>query len=145
MYDLGCTASSSGRRYGGRSENIAWPDSNEVHKVLTGEALQASCYRCHELKPRKGAEKALQGAKFFYEAASDTCHTTEGRKGASYGPDLSDVGSFLGLKDIHTAIESPKAEPANSIMPKFSLAPDDIRAISYFLKSRVKDPTMKHR
>jgi cytochrome c2 len=113
---------------------------DEVNKVLSGEALQASCYQCHDLKPLKGAEKAWKGSKLFSEAACDTCHTTGALRGASYGPDLSDAGSFLGLKQIQTAIENPKAEPENSIMPKFSLPPEEVKAISYFLKSRVKDP-----
>jgi mono/diheme cytochrome c family protein len=91
------------------------------------------------LKPLKGAEQAWQGSALFSETACDTCHTTGGRKGASYGPDLSDAGSFLGLKEIQAAIENPKADLVNSIMPKFSLSPDEIKAISYFLKSRVKE------
>ena len=114
--------------------------TTNARKVLAGEDLQASCYRCHELKPLKGAEKAWQGSRLFSETACDTCHTTGGRKGASYGPDLSDAGSFLGLKEIQAAIENPKADLVNSIMPKFGLSPEEIKAISYFLKSRVKEP-----
>jgi mono/diheme cytochrome c family protein len=49
------------------------------------------------------------------------------------------VGSFLGLKQIQLAIEDPKADPINSIMPKFSLSPSQIKAITYFLKSRAKE------
>jgi mono/diheme cytochrome c family protein len=45
----------------------------------------------------------------------------------------------LGLKQIQRAIDDPRAEPENSIMPKFSLSPEQIRAISYFLKSRMKE------
>jgi mono/diheme cytochrome c family protein len=64
----------------------------------------------------------------------------DGSEGGRYGPDLSQVGSFLGLKQIQAAIEEPKADPENSIMPRFSLSPDQIKAISYFLKSRTKEP-----
>ena len=96
------------------------------------------------LKPLKGAEQAWQGSRLFSETACDTCHTTGGRKGASYGPDLSDAGSFLGLKEIQAAIENPKADLVNSIMPKFPLSPDEIKAISYFLKSRVKEPVLRN-
>ena len=59
---------------------------------------------------------------------------------SSYGPDLSEAGSFLGLMQIRTAIENPKANLENSIMPKFGLSPEEVNALSYFLKSRVKEP-----
>jgi len=45
----------------------------------------------------------------------------------------------LGLRQIQDAINDPKADPENSIMPKFSLSPEQIKAISYFLKSRMKE------
>jgi mono/diheme cytochrome c family protein len=139
MYDLGCTACHLGEGMAADTKISHGRMGNEARKVLAGEDLQASCYQCHELKPLKGAERAWRGSRLFSETACDTCHTTGGRKGASYGPDLSDAGSFLGLKEIRTAIENPKADLVNSIMPKFPLSPDEIKAISYFLKSRVKE------
>jgi mono/diheme cytochrome c family protein len=113
---------------------------NEAQKVLAGEDLQASCYLCHELKPLRGAEKAWQGSRLFSETACDTCHTRSGEKGSNYGPDLSEAGSFLGLTQIRTAIGNPRAKLENSIMPKFGLSPEEVHALSYFLKSRVKAP-----
>ena len=111
----------------------------EARKVLAGENVQASCYRCHDLKPLPGAEKAWEGFQLFSVNACDTCHNVDGLAGGVYGPDLSSVGSSLGLKQIQTAIEDPKADPENSIMPKFGLSPEQIKSISYFLKSRVKE------
>jgi cytochrome c553 len=71
--------------------------------------------------------------------ACDTCHNVDGLAGGIYGPDLSAVGSSLGLRQIQAAINDPKADPVNSIMPKFSLSPEQITGISYFLKSRMKE------
>jgi cbb3-type cytochrome oxidase cytochrome c subunit len=110
-----------------------------ARKVLAGENLQASCYQCHDLKPIPGAEKAWEGFQLFSMNACDTCHNVDGLAGGRYGPDLSGVGSLLGLQQIQTAIEDPKADPENSIMPKFSLSPGQIKSISYFLKSRAKE------
>jgi len=112
---------------------------NEARRVLAGQDLQASCYRCHDLKPLPGAEKAWQGFQLFSANACDTCHNVDGMAGGRYGPDLSEMGSFLGLKQIQKAIEEPKADPENSIMPKFSLSPEQIQAIAYFLKSRTRE------
>ena len=111
----------------------------EARRVLAGKGVQASCYRCHDLKPLPGAEKAWEGSQLFSANACDTCHNIDGLAGGIYGPDLSSIGSSLGLKQIQAEIEYPKADPENSIMPKFSLSPEEIKAISYFLKSRIKE------
>ena len=72
----------------------------EARKVLAGENVQASCYRCHDLKPLPGAEKAWEGFQLFSMNACDTCHNVDGLSGGIYGPDLSAVGSSLGLRQI---------------------------------------------
>lgn len=109
--------------------------------LLKGKALQASCYRCHELAPLLGAEPAFRGYRLFLEKACDTCHHVAGLgEGGRFGPDLSTVGSHLGLAQIEEAIREPKKAPANSIMPRFPLSGAQVTQIGYFLKSRVKDP-----
>jgi mono/diheme cytochrome c family protein len=140
MSDLGCTACHLGEGMAADLKISHGRAGNEAQKVLAGEDLQASCYLCHELKPLRGAEKAWQGGRLFSETACDTCHTRSGEKGSSYGPDLSEAGSFLGLTQIRTAIINPRAKLENSIMPKFGLSPEEVNALSYFLKSRVKAP-----
>ena len=137
--DLGCTGCHLGE---GMARNLIVSHGRiglEARKVLTRTDVQASCYRCHDLKPLPGAEKAWEGFQQFSMNACDTCHNVDGLVGGTYGPDLSAVGSSLGLKQIQTAIDDPKADPENSIMPKFSLSPEQIKAISYFLKSRMKE------
>src|SRR5512139_351904 len=111
----------------------------EARKVLMSGDVQASFYRCHDLKPLQGAEKAWEGFQLFSMNACDTCHNVDGLAGGIYGPDLSAIGSSLGLRQIQAAINDPKADPVNSIMPKFSLSPEQIKAISYFLKSRMRE------
>jgi len=59
---------------------------------------------------------------------------------------LISAGRFLvGSQSDPTAINDPKADPINSIMPKFSLSPEEIKAISYFLKSRMKESPYERR
>lgn len=139
IYDLGCTGCHLGE---GMARDLVLSHGipgMDARKVLAAGDLQASCYQCHELKPLKGAEKAWEGFQLFLANACDVCHNVDGLGGGRYGPDLSAVGSFLGLKQIQQAIEEPKADPENSIMPKFSLSPEQVKSISYFLKSRVKE------
>jgi len=139
MDDLGCTGCHLGEGMARDPIISHGRVGMEARKVLAGENLQASCYRCHDLKPLPGAEKAWEGFQLFSLNACDTCHNVDGLSGGIYGPDLSAVGSSLGLRQIQAAINDPKADPENSIMPKFSLSPEQIKAISYFLKSRMKE------
>jgi mono/diheme cytochrome c family protein len=137
--DLGCTGCHWGE---GMARDLVISHgfmADGARKVLSGEDLQASCYRCHELKVLKGAEKAWDGFRLFSLNACDTCHNVEGLRGGRYGPDLSEAGSFLSLQQIQKAIVDPKADLENSIMPKFSLSPAQIKHLSYFLKSRTRE------
>ena len=137
--DLGCTGCHLGEGMAGDLTISHGRLGLEARRVLAGKGVQASCYRCHDLKPLPGAEKAWEGSQLFSANACDTCHNIDGLAGGIYGPDLSSIGSSLGLKQIQAEIEEPKADPENSIMPKFSLSPEEIKAISYFLKSRIKE------
>jgi cytochrome c553 len=139
MDDLGCTGCHLGEGMAGDLTLSHGRIGMESRKVLAGEDVQASCYRCHDLKPLSGAEKAWEGFQLFTMNACDTCHNVDGLAGGIYGPDLSAVGSSLGLRQIQAAINDPRADPVNSIMPKFSLSPEQITGISYFLKSRMKE------
>lgn len=112
-----------------------------ARSVLTGKGLQASCYTCHELQPLAGAEQAWKGYRLFIDKACDTCHHVAGLgRGGRYGPDLSAVGSHLGLAQLEEATREPKLAPANSIMPRFPLSRGQAAQIGYFLKSRVRTP-----
>jgi len=140
IYELGCTACHLGEGMAADLKISHGRVGDEVRKTLSGEAIQSTCYRCHQLGPLRGAEKAWKGYLLFLENACGLCHSTGEAKGAAYGPDLSDAGSFLSLKQIQMVIENPKKVLEDSIMPKFSLPPEQIRYISYFLKSRIKAP-----
>ena len=139
--NLGCTACHLGEGMALDEEISHGLPGLGARTVLKGRDLQATCYTCHELKPLKGAENAWDGYQLYQKKACNTCHdlagmTTVGR----YGPDLSHIGSYLGLKQLNEAIRDPKKDPPNSTMPRFPLSSRLAQGISYFLKSRVKAP-----
>ena len=108
IYALGCTGCHLGE---GMARDLVISHGflgMGARKVLAREDLQASCYRCHELKPLSGAEKAWEGFQLFSANACDTCHNVAGQGGGRYGPDLSEVGSFLGLKRFKTPLKTPR-------------------------------------
>ena len=112
-----------------------------ARKVLAGEDLQARCYVCHPLQPLMGAEEAWKGYRLYREKGCDLCHRVAGaQSGGRFGPDLSDVGSQLGLEKLVEAVKEPDLSPPNSIMPRFPLSGAQRQNLSYFLKSRVDNP-----
>lgn len=112
-----------------------------ARSILKGKDLQASCYTCHPLAPLKGAEKVYRGGKLFIDNACDSCHHIAGfGRGGRFGPDLSAIGSTLGLDALEEAIREPRKEPVNSSMPKFALSKGQIQSLTWFLKSRVASP-----
>lgn len=139
MEELGCTGCHLGEGMARDLKISHGRTGTEARKILAGADVQASCYRCHDVKPLPGAEKAWEGSQLFSRNACDLCHTLDSREGGTYGPDLSNVGSALGLKQIRTAIDEPKKDLETSIMPKFALTPEEITALSYYLKSRMKE------
>ncbi|WP_302504335.1 c-type cytochrome [Geoalkalibacter halelectricus] len=114
-----------------------------ARQVLTGRDVQGRCYACHLLDatPLAGAERPWQGYQLFREKACGLCHHIGGlATGGHFGPDLSHIGSQLGLEQLHTAIRDPRSDPPNSIMPRFPLSRSQVRDLAWFLKSRVADP-----
>jgi mono/diheme cytochrome c family protein/cbb3-type cytochrome oxidase cytochrome c subunit len=141
MENLGCTGCHLGEGMAFDPELSHGLPGYGARKILKGKELQASCYTCHELKPLKGAEQAWKGYELFALKPCGTCHRLAMLKsGGYYGPDLSDIGSYLGLDKLYEAVHDPKKEPVNSIMPRFPLSRSQVTQITYFLKNQVKDP-----
>lgn len=139
--DLGCTGCHLGEGMALDIEASHGRIGNGSRRVLAGEELQASCYRCHELAPLRGAARAWNGYRLFRELACAACHhLTEGGHGGRYGPDLSRVGTYLSIEAIEVAVADPRREPETSSMPRFPLSETEVADLSYFLKSRVENP-----
>ncbi|MFO7982684.1 MAG: c-type cytochrome [Desulfuromonadales bacterium] len=112
-----------------------------ARKVLSGPEVQGRCYACHEVEPLEGAEASWAGYELYIRNACNLCHHIRGLSGGfGYGPELSDIGSQLGLEHLMEAVRDPAKEPPNSIMPRFPLSHNQVRNLAFFLKSRVSKP-----
>jgi mono/diheme cytochrome c family protein len=135
---LGCTACHLGE---GMALDLNVSHGLGARRILTGKDLQATCFSCHPAGPLAGAEPVWNGYRQFHVKACTTCHATGAENpGGFYGPDLSEIGSVLGLDRLQEAILEPDREPVNSRMPRFPLSKNQARQISYYLKSLMGTP-----
>ena len=133
---LGCTACHLGEGMALDLEISHGLPGSGGRDILTGEDLQASCFRCHPPGPLPGGEEAWQGYQQFFAKACNTCHVFQpNAPGGYYGPDLIRIGTVFGLAAIQEAIREPRKAPVNSTMPRFPLSKKQVRQVSYFLKS----------
>ncbi len=139
--DLGCTGCHLGEGMALDTRISHGRIGDRSRAILSGPDVQAACYRCHRLGPLAGAERAWNGYRLFRDMACDACHhvATVGR-GARYGPDLSHVGTYLGLEQLVTAVADPRRGAGAFGMPRFPLSDAEVRDLAYFLKSRVENP-----
>jgi mono/diheme cytochrome c family protein len=110
-------------------EDWPWP-------MLPKEAIQANCVQCHGEPDWPHAPLVHQGRRLFYERACYTCHTIGGLSYGSIGPELTDVGRKRRMTYVKGKIENPRATNPTSTMPRQELTPEQVLALSVFLKSQ---------
>jgi mono/diheme cytochrome c family protein len=110
-------------------EDWPWP-------MLPKEAIQANCVQCHGEPDWPHAPLVHQGRRLFYERACYTCHTIGGLSYGSIGPELTDVGRRRRITYVKEKIENPRATVPTSTMPRQELTPEQVLALSVFLKSQ---------
>jgi mono/diheme cytochrome c family protein len=110
-------------------EDWPWP-------MLPKEAIQANCVQCHGEADWPHAPLVHQGRRLFYERACYTCHTIGGLSYGSIGPELTDVGRKRRMTYVKGKIENPRATNPTSTMPRQELTPEQVLALSVFLKSQ---------
>ena len=141
LESLGCTSCHLGEGMALDSKLSHGQTGLGGRQVLSGQEVQGRCYACHKLNPLEGAERPWQGYELFRQKACSLCHPLDGIPNIGhFGPDLSRIGSQLGLDRLLSAIRDPRSDPPNSIMPRFPLSRSQARDVSLSLKSRVADP-----
>lgn len=110
-------------------EEWPWP-------LLPRDAIQANCVQCHSETDWPGAPLVNQGRRLFFERACYTCHTIAGLSYGSIGPELTEEGRRRRVEFIRTKIENPRASNPLSTMPRQELAPEQVLALTTFLRAQ---------
>ena len=151
--EFGCTVCHDGQGRGldaeySHGKDEYWPDpllgfttqdhwrKDHAPKLKGKEYMQANCAQCHTDVDFPGTAQVNRGRQLFFSNNCYGCHRIEGLSDGTIGPDLSDVGRKWKLDYLWGRIADPKSILATSIMPKFNMKDDEIKALVIFLKSR---------
>lgn len=151
--EFGCTVCHDGQGRGLEPEyahgnDEYWPEpllghATQPHwrkdfapKLKGREYMEANCAQCHTEPGFKGTPTVERGRQLFFAMNCYGCHRIQGLSDGTIGPDLTDVGRKWKLDYLWARIADPKSVLATSIMPKFKLNDDSIKALVVFLKSR---------
>lgn len=151
--DFGCTVCHDGQGRGlqthySHGEDEFWPEPlsgyvvqanwrKEYQPKLKGkDFMQANCAQCHTEADFPGTPMVDRGRKLFFATNCYGCHRIEGLSEGTLGPDLTEAGRAFKVDYLWESIADPRANLATSIMPKFNLSEEDVRALVIFLKSR---------
>lgn len=151
--DFGCTVCHEGQGRGlqthfAHGEDHYWPEpllgfvtqepwKKEFLPHLKGkEFLEVGCAQCHTEENFAGTPTIAKGRQLFFANNCYGCHKVEGISDGTLGPNLSEAGKKFKIDYLWESIVEPRANAANSFMPKFNLKPDEVKALVIFLKSR---------
>ncbi len=112
-----------------------WKEEYEEH-LLGPEYMEANCAQCHTEEAFAGAPTLARGRELFFDKNCYGCHRIEGLADGTLGPDLSEVGHVFKVDYLWEAIVDPRSNSATSVMPKFKLTDDEVKALVIFLSSR---------
>ncbi|MFZ4512450.1 MAG: c-type cytochrome, partial [Geothrix sp.] len=151
--EFGCTVCHDGQGRGldaeySHGKDEYWPDpllgfttqdhwrKDHAPKLKGKDYMQANCAQCHTDVDFPGTALVNRGRQLFFANNCYGCHRIEGLSDGTIGPDLSDVGRKWKLDYLWGRIADPKFILPTSIMPKFNMKDDEIKALVIFLKSR---------
>ena len=151
--DFGCTVCHEGQGRGlqthyAHGEDHYWPEPllgfvtqepwrKDFLAHLKGkEYLEVGCAQCHTEENFAGTPTIAKGRQLFFANNCYGCHKVEGISDGTLGPNLSEAGKKFKIDYLWESIVEPRANAANSFMPKFNLKPDEVKALVIFLKSR---------
>ena len=110
--------------------------TDTLNSIFARGELSAGCLRCHNPRMLPPDSLAVQGWRLFMGKGCGSCHQVRGISSGVKGPDLSRIGEHLTVVALESRIRQPQIPGYYSVMPTFSLAVAERRALAIFLKGQ---------
>jgi sulfur oxidation c-type cytochrome SoxX len=133
---FGCTICHDGQGRAVDAEHAHTGGEDWPWPLLQPELIEANCVQCHTEPDWPYAPRVAAGRRLFFQRACYTCHTIAGLSYGSIGPELTEVGHKRQAAYIRGKIENPRATNPTSTMPRQDLKPDEVLALTAFLKAQ---------
>lgn len=131
----GCTMCHMGNGRGLAVADAHGTTSYWTEPLVKGALLEATCAKCHPAPYLDDMPTLRKGYDLFHRKACYGCHRIEGRSDGKLGPDLTRVGAKWPVEYLRESITYPKANAPESIMPTLDVTPDELEALTVYLKS----------
>ena len=143
---LRLTADQAGEYRGTCTEYCAGPHALMAFRLIAHDPVEFEQWvRLRSRTPEEPADPVpARGRRVFMQEGCMGCHALRGLSEKSVGPDLTHVGSrsTLGAGTIPNSegalggwIANPQAIKPGNLMPRSFLAPDDLHALTTYLRS----------
>ncbi|MBI5472768.1 MAG: cytochrome c [Ignavibacteriae bacterium] len=139
---FGCTTCHDGNGRGLATADAHGEDKYWMEPLLRGDYIESGCAKCHGYNLVE-TPKLRQGAELFFTKACYGCHKVEGMSDGKLGVELTRVGAKWPLSYLEESIVDPKANNFESMMPKMEVSPDEVKALTIFLKSLTGESLIK--
>ncbi|HSP17403.1 MAG TPA: c-type cytochrome [Thermoanaerobaculia bacterium] len=141
---FGCTSCHSGEGLATDQADAHGTSADATSPILPTDSIEAGCGRCHTADAVPDAPTLSLGRALMAKSGCYACHAARGHEDfRSDAPPLETISMKTGGEWLRRWLSDPKAMDANTSMPNFRLAAEDIEALSHYLASRPVPPELR--
>jgi mono/diheme cytochrome c family protein len=141
---FGCTSCHGGEGLATDQGDAHGTSADATSPIVPADYIEAGCGRCHTADSVPDAPTLSLGRALMAKSGCYACHAARGHEDfRSDAPPLETISMKTGGEWLRRWLSDPKAMDANTSMPNFRLAADEIEALSHYLASRPVPPELR--
>jgi cytochrome c2 len=141
---FGCTSCHGGEGLATDQADAHGTSADATSPILPADYIEAGCGRCHTADTVPDAPTLSLGRALMAKSGCYACHAARGHEDfRSDAPPLDTISMKTGGEWLRRWLSDPRGMDANTSMPNFRLAADEIEALSHYLASRPVPPALQ--